>query len=135
MSCLLIPTLSNASSHQVEYSNNDEKSFIDENKFYHKLTKEQYEEYKDATYSVRRKILYKEVPDTIDVFERKTGRYHGHPKQKLSTSIHPNRQVYFYASFVQDKDEEYWKHIIIDAETKQPLESGNSYHNYLNPYN
>lgn len=135
MSCLLIPTLDNASAHQVEYPSNDKKSFIDENKFYKELPKEQYEEYKDATYSVRRKILYREAPDAIDVFEKKTGRHHGQPKQELSPSIHPNRQVYFFASFVQDKDKEYWKHIIIDAETKRPLESGNSYHNYENPYN
>jgi hypothetical protein len=63
-----------------------------------------------------------------------TGRYFGQPKQELATSIHPERQVYFLASFVQTKDKEYWKHTIIDAETKRPLEGGNSYHIFKNPY-
>lgn len=117
-----------------EYPANQEKSFVDANEFYQQMEKNDYKEYKYATYSVRQKISYKETPDAIMTFEKKTGRYFGQPKQEIAPSIHPERQVYFLASFVQTKDEEYWKHTIIDAETKKPLEGGNSYHSYENPY-
>jgi hypothetical protein len=127
---LSIPT----SAQQVEYPANLEKSFVSANEFYQQMEKNEYREYKDATYSVRRKLSYKETPDAIMTFEKKTGRYIGQPKQELAPSIHPERQVYFLASFVQTKDKEYWKYTIIDAETKRPLEGGNSYHSYENPY-
>ncbi|MEQ2528444.1 hypothetical protein WMO40_17300 [Bacillaceae bacterium CLA-AA-H227] len=127
---LSIPT----SAQQFEYPANLEKSFVNANMFYQQMEKNEYREYKDATYSVRRKMSYKEIPDAIMTFEKKTGRYFGQSKQELAPSIHPERQVYFFASFVQTKDKEYWKHTIIDAETKRPLEGGNSYHSYENPY-
>lgn len=127
---LSIPT----SAQQFEYPANQEKSFVDANEFYQQMEKNDYKEYKDATYSVRRKIFYKETPDAIMTFEKKTGRYFGQPKQEIAPFIHPERQVYFLASFVQTKDKEYWKYTIIDAETKRPLENGNSYHSYENPY-
>lgn len=115
---------------QFEYPANQDKSFINADEFYQQMEKNDYREYEDATYSVRRKISYKEIPDALITFEKKTGRYFGQPKQELTPSIHPERQVYFLASFVQTKNKEYWKHTIIDAETKIPLESGNSYHSY-----
>ncbi|MGM0876775.1 MAG: hypothetical protein ACQEWV_18955 [Bacillota bacterium] len=122
------------SAQQFEYPANQDKSFKSEDEFYQQLSKDVYKEFKDATYSVRRKISYKEVPDAIMTFEKKTGRYFGQPKQELTPFIHPERQVYFFASFVQTRDKEYWKHTIIDVETKRQLEGGNSYHNYENPY-
>jgi hypothetical protein len=127
---LAIPT----TAQQFEYPANQDKSFISADEFYQQLKKDEYKEFEDATYSVRRKISYKEVPDELMTFEKKTGRYFGQPKQALSPFIHPERQVYFFASFVQTKNEEYWKHTIIDAETKRQLESGNSYHSYKSPY-
>lgn len=48
--------------------------------------------------------------------------------------IHPDRQVYFFASFSQNEVEELHKYIVIDAETKKELQSGKSYHHYDNPY-
>lgn len=127
---LSIPT----SALQFEYPANKDKFFINENEFYQQMDKKQYKEYKDATYSVRQKILYKETPDELMTFEKKTGRYFGQPKQELAPFIHPERQVYFLASFIQTKDKEYWKYTIIDAESKRQLEGGNSYHSYENPY-
>lgn len=127
---LSIPT----SARQFEYPANNEKSFANENAFYQQMNKKDYMEYKDAAYSVRKKMSYKEIPDALLTFEKKTGNYSGQPKQELATSIHPDRQVYFLASFVQTKNKEYWKHTIIDAETQRPLEGGNSYHSYDNPY-
>jgi hypothetical protein len=127
---LSIPT----SARQFEYPANIEKSFVNEDAFYQQMNKNDYKEYKDAAYSIRKKISYKETPDALMTFERKTGNYFGKPKQELATSIHPDRQVYFLASFVQTKNKEYWKHTVIDAETQRPLEGGNSYHSYENPY-
>ena len=70
------------------------------------------------------------MPEALLTFEQKTGRFFDQPKQELSPFKHPERQVYFFATFVQTKNKEYWKHTIIDAETKRPLEGGNSYHKY-----
>ena len=123
---LAIPTLAQ----QFDYPSNKNNTYINENEFYKKLKKDQYKEFKDATYSVRRKLSYKEIPDAVMTFEKKTGRFMCQPKQKLSPAIHPERKVYFFASFVQTKDEEFWKHTIIDAETKRQLEGGDSYHHY-----
>ncbi|MGE7954887.1 hypothetical protein [Lysinibacillus xylanilyticus] len=122
------------SAQKFDYPSNKEKTFINEDEFYQQLKKDEYKEYDNASYSIRRKISYKEVPDAVMTFEKKTGRYMCQPKQDLSLTIHPERQVYFFASFVQTQNEEYWKHTIIDAETKQQLEGGNSYHLYDNPY-
>lgn len=122
------------SAQQFDYPSNKNETYINENEFYKELKKDQYKEFKDATYSVKRKLTYKEVPDAVVSFEKKTGRYMCQPKQALSPAIHPERQVYFFASFVQTKDEEFWKHTIIDAETKRQLEGGNSYHRLENPY-
>ncbi len=121
---------------QFEYPDNKNKSFINANQFYEQLKKNEFKEYKNATFSMRQKISYKEVPDVIMTFEKKTGSYscQPQPKENLSASIHPERQVYFFASFVQTKDKEYWKHTIIDAETKRKIGGGNAYHNYENPY-
>ncbi|GIN85784.1 hypothetical protein J6TS2_21700 [Heyndrickxia sporothermodurans] len=129
MFVLTIPT----SAQQFEYPVNQDKSFVNENKFYQTLNKDEFQEFQDATYSIRRKTSYKETPNAIMTFEKKTGRYFGQPKQELASSIHPERQVYFFASFVQTKDTEHWKHTIIDAETKRPLEGGSSFKRYENP--
>jgi hypothetical protein len=127
---LSIPT----SARQFEYPANNEKSFANENAFYQQMNKNDYMEYKDAAYSVRKKMSYKKIPDALLTFEKKTGNYFGQPKQELATSIHPDRQVYFLASFVHTKNKEYWKHTIIDAETQRQLEGGNSYHSFNKPY-
>jgi hypothetical protein len=121
-----IPT----SAQQFDYPNNKDKSFVSEDEFYQQLKKDVYREYDDATYSIKRKITYKEIPDAVMTFEKKTGNYMCQPKQVLSPAIHPERQVYFFASFVQTKEEEFWKHTVIDAETKRQLEGGDSYHHY-----
>jgi hypothetical protein len=121
-----IPT----SAQQFDYPSNKDKSFVSEDEFYQQLKKGVYREYDDATYSIKRKITYKEIPDAVMTFEKKTGSYMCQPKQELSPAIHPERQVYFFASFVQTKDEEFWRHTVIDAETKRQLEGGDSYHHY-----
>jgi hypothetical protein len=127
---LAVPT----SAQQLDYPSNKNKTYINENEFYKELKKDQYKEFKDASYSVRRKFSYKEVPDAVMTFEKKTGRHMCQPKDELSPAIHPERQVYFFASFVQTKDEEFWKYTVIDAETKRQLEGGKSFHKYDNPY-
>jgi hypothetical protein len=119
---------------QFEYPNNKDKSFTNPNEFYEQLKKNEFKEYKNATFSVRQKVSYKEIPNVVMTFEKKTGRYHCQSKEELSSSIHPERQVYFFASFVQTNNKEYWKHTIIDAETKRQIGGGNAYHNYENPY-
>lgn len=47
--------------------------------------------------------------------------------------VHPDRQVYFFASFSQNEVEEFHKYIVIDAETKRELQEGKSYHHCDNP--
>ncbi len=48
--------------------------------------------------------------------------------------VHPDRQVYFFASFTQNEVEEFHKYIVIDAETKRELKEGKSYHHCDSPY-
>lgn len=38
--------------------------------------------------------------------------------------VHPDCQVYFFASFTQNEIEEFHKYIVIDAETKRELQGG-----------
>lgn len=58
-----------------------------------------------------------------------------HSKMTMDDSfVHPDRQVYFFASFTQNEVEEFHKYIVIDAETKRELQGGKSYHHYDNPY-
>ncbi|WP_027408629.1 hypothetical protein [Anoxybacteroides tepidamans] len=128
--CLLAIFAIPAAAQQFEYAANQERSFMSADEFYQQLKNGEYKEFADATYSVRQKISYKKVPDALMVFEKKTGRYFGQSKQKLSPFVHPKRQVYFFASFVQTKNEEYWKYAVIDAETKRQLQSGSAYKSY-----
>ena len=77
---LAVPT----SAQQFDYPSNKNKTYINENEFYKELKKDQYKDFKDAAYSVRRKLSYKEVPDAVMTFEKKTGRYMCQPKDELS---------------------------------------------------
>ncbi|MFJ5772278.1 hypothetical protein [Psychrobacillus sp. NPDC093180] len=121
-------------SFQVEYPDNQSKTFASEDEFYAKLDKKLYTEYENAAYSMRKKIFFHEVPDAELIFRTKTNL----PGEKWNISsfpfIHPNRQVYFLASFQQNEKEEFHKYTIIDAETNTVLLGGNHYHLYDNPY-
>ncbi|EON72706.1 hypothetical protein [Lysinibacillus sphaericus] len=122
------------SSPTLQYPVNQTKSFLDKDEFYQQLDRTIYEEYNNATFSMRQKILFKDVPDAEHTFNVKTN--HANDKMDLSnhTFIHPNRQVYFLASFYQNGQEEFHKFVVIDAETKSILLGGSHYHHYDNPY-
>ena len=79
-----------------------------------------------------KKSFLKDVPDAEYTFKQKTNRF-SEKMNHLPTNIHPNRQVYFMASFHQNEKEEFHKYVVIDAETEVILFSGNSYHQYENP--
>lgn len=133
--CLLVLAVNPISAQQWEYSNNKEREFMSEDEYYHQLKASIYKEYEDATFSMRQKIPYKEFPDFLWRFEMKTGAHVNQPKQKLTPTIHPDRQVYFFGTFIQTKDKENWKYIVIDAESGKSLEGGSRFHKYENPYN
>jgi hypothetical protein len=118
---------------KFRYTDNQSKSFIVEDEFYNKLDKNIYEEYKNATYNFRKKISFKDVPDTELIFNRKTNLAGEKMNLQKNPDVHPNRQVYFMASFYQNEKEEFHNYIVIDAETKLILLSGN-HHWYHNPY-
>lgn len=119
---------------KLEYPENQSEYFIEEDEFYNELDKNIYEEYKNAAYSMREKISFNDVPETELTFKLKTKL--GGVKMNPTTSldIHPNRQVYFMASFHQNEKEEWHKFVVIDAKTKKVLLGGNHYHIYYNPY-
>ena len=102
--------------------------------FYKHLDKKIYTEYNNASYSVRKKILFKEVADEEFSFLQKTTMGCRSSVMLQDFFVHPDRQVYFFASFSQNEVEEFHKYIVIDAETKKELQSGKSYHHYDNPY-
>lgn len=51
------------SNQKLNYPSNRNKSFVSEDVFYEQLDKKIYKEYNNAAYSVRKKILFKEVSD------------------------------------------------------------------------
>ncbi|ADY24160.1 hypothetical protein P4U05_26895 [Bacillus paranthracis] len=122
------------SNQKLDYPSNRNKSFVSGDVFYEQLDKKIYKEYKNAAYSVRKKILFKEVPDEEFSFLQKTAAGCRGEVVLQDSFIHPDRQVYFFASFSQNEVEELQKYIVIDAETKKELQSGKSYHRYDNLY-
>lgn len=122
------------SNQNLEYPSNQNRSFVSEDLFYDQLDKKIYKEYKNATYSVRKKILFKEVQDAEFTFRKKTDVGCRSRVMIRDSFVHPNRQVYFFASFSQDEVEEFYKYIVIDAETKKELLGGKSYQDCDNPH-
>lgn len=118
----------------LSYTDNHNKTFMEEDEFYNTLDKEIYKEYENAAYSLRQKISFKDVPKSHSIFNVKTNLHHPKLDLQHQTDIHPNRQVYFMASFYQNVKEEYHKYAVIDAETKKVLLGGNHYHLYVNSY-
>ncbi|WP_283750744.1 hypothetical protein [Bacillus cereus] len=122
------------SNQKLEYPSNQNKSFVSGDVFYEQLDKKVYKEYKNAAYSVRKKILWKEVQDAEFTFRQKTAVGCGSRVVIQDSFVHPDRQVYFFGSFSQDEVDEFQKYIVIDAETKKELRGGRSYHCYENPH-
>ncbi|KXY21884.1 hypothetical protein [Bacillus sp. FSL K6-0067] len=122
------------SNQKLDYPSNRNKSFVSEDVFYKQLDKKIYKEYSNAAYSVRKKILFKEVPDEEFSFLQKTAAGCRSEVMLHESFIHPNRQVYFFASFSQNEVKELHKYIVIDAETKRELREGKSYHHCNNLY-
>ncbi|PFV81933.1 hypothetical protein COL05_12505 [Bacillus sp. AFS059628] len=119
---------------KVDYPSNRNKSFMSEDVFYEQLDKKMYREYNNAAYSVRKKILFKEVPDEEFSFLQKTAAGCRSEVMLHESFIHPNRQVYFFASFSQNEVKELHKYIVIDAEKKKGLREGKNYHHCNNLY-
>lgn len=122
------------SNQKLDYPSNRNKSFVSEDVFYEQLNKKIYKEYNNAAYSIRKKISFKEVPDEEFSFLQKTAVGCRSKVVFQDAFVHPDRQVYFFASFTQNEVEEFHKYIVIDAETKKELQAGKSYHHYDNPY-
>ncbi|MCU5380975.1 hypothetical protein OCA08_28005 [Bacillus cereus] len=122
------------SNQKLNYPSNRNKSFVSEDVFYEQLDKKIYKEYNNAAYSVRKKISFKEVPDEEFSFLQKTVVGCRGSVVFQDSFIHPDRQVYFFASFSQNEVEEFHKYIVIDAETKRELQAGKNYRHYDNPY-
>nr|WP_141559405.1 hypothetical protein [Bacillus cereus] len=122
------------SNQKVNYPSNRNKSFVIEDVFYEQLDKKIYKEYNNAAYSVRKKVLFQEVPDEECSFLQKTAVGCRSEVVLQDSFVHPDRQVYFFASFSQNEVEELHKYIVIDAETKRELRAGKSYHHCGNPY-
>jgi hypothetical protein len=130
----LISSSTTSAETAIEYPGNENKHFVSENHFYEHLDKKIYKEYERATYSVRKKMSYKDVGAAELTFLKKTGEYFGQKPQPLANQIDPDRQVYFLASFYQNEKEEFHKFIVLDAETKFKLYGGDRYHHYVNSY-
>ncbi|WP_433773492.1 hypothetical protein [Bacillus wiedmannii] len=122
------------SNQKLEYPSNRNKPFMSEDVFYEQLDKKIYKEYNNAAYSVRKKISFKEVADEELIFMQKTAVGCRSRLVLQDAFIHPDRQVYFFASFSQNEAEELHKYIVIDAETKRELRGGKSYHHCDNPH-
>ncbi|WHY48940.1 hypothetical protein [Lysinibacillus pakistanensis] len=111
-----------------KYPNNQYQSLQNEDDFYQQINSALYEEYSDASLNIRQKIAFKDIPKAIETFHLKTNLIGKKIDLTQHTFIHPNRQVYFLASFRQTEQETYHKYFIIDAET-QTILLGNSLYN------
>jgi len=114
-----------------KYPNNQYQSFQNEDEFYQKINPALYEEYSDASLNIRQKIPFKDIPKAEETFHLKTNFIGEKIDLTQHTFIHPNRQVYFLASFKQTEQESYHKYFVIDAET-QTILLGNSHYNQHN---
>ncbi|MCL1699641.1 hypothetical protein [Lysinibacillus sp. Bpr_S20] len=110
-----------------KYPNNQYQSFLTENYFYHQLDRAIYEEYNEATLNIRQKIAFKEVQKAEETFHLKTNFIREKIDLSQHTFIHPNRQVYFLASFKQNNQDTYYKYLVIDAETQTILLGSSNY--------
>lgn len=87
------------SNQELEYPSNQNKSFVSGDVFYEQLDKKVYKEYKNAAYSVRKKILWKEVQDAEFTFRQKTAVGCRSRVVIQDSFVHPDRQVYFWILF------------------------------------
>ncbi|MGE7113112.1 hypothetical protein [Lysinibacillus sp. NPDC047702] len=115
-----------------KYPNNQYQSFQNEDEFYQKINPALYEEYSDASLNIRQKIAFKDIPKVEETFHVKTNFIGEQIDLTQHIFIHPNRQVYFLASFKQTEQETYHKYFVIDAETQSIL-LGNSHYNHIAP--
>ncbi|KOS64436.1 hypothetical protein FJQ98_12250 [Lysinibacillus agricola] len=110
-----------------KYPNNQYQTFRTEDDFYHQLDRTIYEEYNDATLNIRQKIAFKDIPKAEETFHLKTNFIREKIDLSQHTFIHPNRQVYFLASFQQTNQETYHKYLVIDAETQTIILGDSNY--------
>ncbi|MGQ0516019.1 hypothetical protein ACT453_32800, partial [Bacillus sp. D-CC] len=86
-------TLYAESNQKLDYPSNRNKPFVSEDVFYKQLDKKIYKEYNNAAYSVRKKILFKEVPDEEFSFLQKTAVGCRSEVVLQESFIHPDRHV------------------------------------------
>ncbi|WP_285400461.1 hypothetical protein [Lysinibacillus sp. fls2-241-R2A-57] len=117
-----------------KYPNNQYKTFRTEDDFYLQLDRAIYEEYNDATLNIRQKIAFKDVPKAEETFHLKTNFIREKIDLSQHTFIHPNRQVYFLASYQQTNQETYHKYLVIDADTQSIILGESNYQSNSTPY-
>jgi len=99
-----------------KYPDNTDKQFEDATTFYRSLDKKQYNEYPNAKLNIRKLVKFRDVNAVLaKATHSKVG----------GTGIHPNRQVYVYAS-VSSQDTTKTKDAVFDAETGRKLLGGES---------
>ena len=104
-----------------QYPNNQFQSFRDEDEFYQQLNRTIYEEYANASLNIRQKMAFRDIENATQNFYLQTNSNQETIDLSQHTFIHPNRQVYFLASFQHNTDESYRKFLVIDAETQEVI--------------
>ncbi|WP_431810995.1 hypothetical protein [Lysinibacillus sp. FW12] len=104
-----------------QYPNNQFQSFRDEDEFYQQLNRTIYEEYANASLNIRQKMAFRDIENATQNFYLQTNSNQETIDLSQHTFIHPNRQVYFLASFQHNTDESYQKFLVIDAETQEVI--------------
>lgn len=103
---------------QLEYPANKKEEFKSADDFYTSLNTNEYKEFKDSKNNIRAKILYK---DTNNI--NKELKNIAEPDNSIPSLSHidPNRQVYFFASVLENDEKIVQKYVVYDAETKNIL--------------
>lgn len=88
--------------------------------FYNTLNEKEYQEFSNATMNIRKKMRYKDIISISHSISNKRNNF----KIGLLSQIDPEREVYLFASIIDNKDFFIWKFVVLDAKTKEIYHSG-----------
>jgi hypothetical protein len=104
---------------------NKEKQFISARDFFESGNLKENAQFKEAKINLQEKLLYKDLKKFIKLNVNEyyyINLFNIYSNQ--NNNVSPNRQVYFYCSIMENDKTLNYKYIIVDAETKDPIESG-----------
>jgi hypothetical protein len=108
------------------FPDNKVRHFVSAKEFYQTGKLKSYTPFEGANINIQQKLLYKDLQQFI---KSNVNEYYYMNLLNIysnqNNNVSPNRQVYFYCSILEDDKSFKYKFIILDAETTNPIASGN----------